>query len=237
MIVAIHQPNFFPWMGYFSKISRADRFVFLDHVQLPRKGAGSWVNRVKILINGKEAWLTVPIVRGKTPQGLQTINATFISSADDRWREKMVKTIDLQYKRAAHYREVRDLLVELIEYPSDNLSDYNQHNILAISRLLGMNEEKFIRSSDLNVDGQSTELLVNITKALNCDAYMCGGGAAGYQQDELFEREGFRVIYQDFKHPEYPQAGTTEFKSGLSIIDALMNTGIAGTSKMLTPYT
>jgi len=231
MIVAIHQPNFFPWLGYFNKITRAHRFVFLDHIQLPRKGAGSWVNRVKILVNGKEAWLTVPIVRGRTGQGFQSINETFISS-EPRWREKMIKTIDQNYRKAPHYEEVRDFLADLINFPLENLSDYNQHNIIAIARLLDIPEEKFLRSSDLNVTGQSTELLVNITKAVNGNAYMCGSGAAGYQQDELFEKEGLHVIYQDFKHPAYPQSAAAGFKPGLSIIDALMNAGIEGTMEI-----
>lgn len=232
MITAIHQPNFFPWMGYFSKIFRAHRFVFLDHIQLPRKGAGSWVNRVKILVNGNESWLTVPIVRQKSRQGLQSINDTLISN-EPRWRDKMVKTIDLNYRKAAHYDEVRDFLVGLLNFPSDNLSDYNRQSILAISKLLGAAEEKFVRSSDLNVTGQSTELLVNITKAVGGNVYMCGGGAAGYQQDELFDRGGLQVKYQDFKHPEYPQLVAKEFKPGLSIIDVLMNVGFEKTKEML----
>jgi len=219
-------------MGYFSKIFRAHRFVFLDHIQLPRKGAGSWVNRVKILVNGNESWLTVPIVRQKSQQGLQSINDTLISN-EPRWRDKMVKTIDLNYRKASHYDEVRDFLVGLLTSPSDNLSDYNRQNILAISKMLGATEEKFVRSSDLNVTGQSTELLVNITKTVGGDVYMCGGGAAGYQQDELFGREGLKVNYQDFKHPEYPQPAAAEFKPGLSIIDVLMNAGIKKTKEML----
>jgi hypothetical protein len=232
MIAAIHQPNFFPWLGYFNKISRAHTFVFLDHIQLPRKGAGSWVNRVKILINGKEAWLTVPIVRKKKGQGFQLIKDTFISN-EPRWREKMIKTMDLNYRKAPHYEETRDSLADLLNFPADNLSDYNQHNIIAISRLLGVPGEKFLRSSDLKVTGKSTELLVNITKAVDCDAYMCGSGAAGYQQDELFEKKGLQVIHQDFNHPGYPQVNAKEFVPGLSIVDALMNVGIEGTKKMI----
>lgn len=232
MIVAIHQPNFLPWLGYFNKITRAHRFVFLDHIQLPRKGAGSWVNRVKILVNGEEAWLTVPIVRQRSAQGCQVIKDTFISN-EPRWRAKMLKTIDLNYKKAPHYEEIRDFLVELIDFPSENLSDYNQHSITAISGLLGIPGEKFIRSSDLDVTGQSTELLVNITRAVKGDVYMCGSGAAAYQEDELFEQAGMQVLYQDFKHPEYPQPAASGFKPGLSIIDVLTNTGIQGTKELM----
>ena len=230
MIIAIHQPNFFPWLGYFNKISRADRFVFLDHVQFPRKGAGTWVNRVKILIQGKEAWITVPVAR--KDMGLAAINDVTISS-DPKWRKKIINSIDFNYKKAGYYDEVRDFLIGLINESSDKLSIYNCRNILAVSKLLGVDENKFVRSSDLNVPGKSTELLVNITRAVGGNAYMCGSGAKGYQQDELFEKQGLQLIYQDFKHPEYTQVNAKEFVPGLSIIDALVNAGIEGTKKML----
>ena len=62
MIVAIHQPNFFPWLGFFDKIARADVFCLLDNVQFPKTG-GTWINRVQLWINGKAAWATAPVDR------------------------------------------------------------------------------------------------------------------------------------------------------------------------------
>ena len=64
-VVAIHQPNFFPWLGYFDKIARSDVFIFLDDVQFPKTG-GVWSNRVKILIGGEARWSTAPIDRSFT---------------------------------------------------------------------------------------------------------------------------------------------------------------------------
>jgi hypothetical protein len=61
-LVAIHQPNFFPWLGYFDKLARADVFILLDDAQYPKTG-GTWSNRVQLLINEKPAWVTVPVVR------------------------------------------------------------------------------------------------------------------------------------------------------------------------------
>ena len=63
MLVAIHQPNFLPWLGYFDKIARADRFVILDSVPLQLTG-GNYTNRVKMIVSGKPAWITMPLRRG-----------------------------------------------------------------------------------------------------------------------------------------------------------------------------
>ena len=73
IVVGIHQPNFFPWFGFFLKIARSDKFVFLDDAQTQKKG-GSYLNRTKININGESKWMTAPI---KRTQGTQTINNTF----------------------------------------------------------------------------------------------------------------------------------------------------------------
>ena len=61
-LVAIHQPNFLPWLGYFDKLARADVFILLDTVQFPKK-AGSWMNRARLLVGGEPSWITVPVVR------------------------------------------------------------------------------------------------------------------------------------------------------------------------------
>lgn len=231
MIVAIHQPNFFPWLGYFNKIVRCDRFVILDHVQFARQGAGSYVNRVKILVQGKPAWITVPVDR--TFNGVRPINQIEIKKDAD-WQTKIIRTVDFNYARAPFYHEVRDFLVDLIREPADGLSTYNHRNILALSERLGVDKQKFLLSSRLDIPGSSTEMLAEITKAVGGDTYMCGGGAPQhYQEDEIFEREGLALKYQDFIHPEYPQLKTEDFQPGLSIIDALMNTGFDGTRKLI----
>jgi len=88
--------------------------------------------------------------------------------------------------------------------------------------------EKFRWSSEIGVDEQASEMLISLTRVAGCDAYMCGGGAEGYQEDTAFAAAGVGLIYQNFQHPVYPQIGAKEFVPGLSVIDALMNIGVDG---------
>lgn len=228
-IVAIHQPNFFPWLGYFDKIARSDVFVLLDHVQLQKTG-GTWSNRVKLLQGGEARWVTAPILR-KFHGVLAIKDMEF--QADSPWREKFMKSLVVNYGRARFFREILDFIEPLILNPENNLARYNGTAVTAIAQYLGLPAEKFRWSSEMGVDEQASDMLVTLTRAVDGNAYMCGGGAAGYQEDATFAAAGVGLIYQNFQHPVYPQIGTKEFVPGLSIIDALMNIGLVGVRSAL----
>jgi hypothetical protein len=122
MIVAIHQPNFFPWLGYFEKIIRADKFIFLDDVQFPKSGAGANSNRVKMLVSGEARWVTASIARNF--QGNRRINQVEFNKSE-LWREKMIKSLETNYKKAQHFDEVFPFLQTLIDNSESNVSRYN----------------------------------------------------------------------------------------------------------------
>lgn len=228
-IVAIHQPNFFPWLGYFDKLARADLFIILDNVQFPKTG-GSWSNRVKLLINGQAAWVTAPIVRSY--HGLRLISDMEINNTTP-WRDKLLKTVQMNYARTPFFVSVLPFLAELINNPTDSLGEYNLATIRALSKVLQIDPSKFILGSTLNVTGSATELLIALVKAVGGSTYLCGGGTTGYQQDELFAQASLGLIYQNFQHPLYLQNAPNGFIPGLSILDALMYCGFAGTSSLL----
>jgi hypothetical protein len=220
--VAIHQPNFFPWLGYFEKIVRSDVFILLDHVQFQKTG-GTWSNRVKLLVGGEARWVTAAIVRNY--HGVRAINEMEFQPGDP-WREKLLKSLAGSYGRAPFYRDTMELIEPLICNPENNLARYNGAAILAITQRLGLPIEKLRWSSEMNADRQASEMLIALTREAGCSAYMCGGGAEGYQEDAAFAAAGIDLIYQNFRHPVYPQVGTKNFSPGLSIIDALMNIGV-----------
>lgn len=229
VVVAIHQPNFFPWLGYFDKIVRSDKFIFLDDVQFPKKG-GSWTNRVKMYIAGEPRWITAPIQR--PPHGVVRINRVMFSE-DRHWRAKFLKTVESNYASAAFYDETMSLLKPLIMTDEHMLARYNMIVIRAIAQHLGIEHNHCVASSSLGVSGNATELLINLTKCVGGTLYLCGGGAEGYQDDSAFAAAGLRLRYQRFNHPIYLQGDGSIFMPGLSVVDALMHCGCSGVRKML----
>jgi hypothetical protein len=229
-VVAIHQPTFFPWLGYYDKIARSDVFIVLDNVQFPKTG-GIWGNRVRILINGQPAWITVPIVRAY--HGTRLISEMQINNASP-WRDKLLKTLQVNYARAPFYEAIVHILAELINYPADSLADFNVNSIRALASALGIDSAKFVLGSTLTVNGSATDLLIDMVKAVGGTTYLCGGGAGGYQEDEKFTAAGLGLLYQDFQHPQYPQWNAKDFIPGLSIVDALMNCGLAQTQLLVS---
>jgi len=215
----IHQPNFFPWLGYFDKMKQSDVFIFLDDVAYPKSGSGmgAWTNRVKVNIQGRAAWVTCPVQR---MPGIQPIKTVEIDNSQ-HWKKKLFKTLEINYKKAPEYTWAMDFLTPLINHSSDNLAEYNIAAITAISLKLGI-KTRYIRQSELFSEHElkSTALLINLAKSVEAATYLAGGGSQGYQQDDLFEKEGLDLRYQNFKPTSY--GGHAHWLAGLSVIDYLM---------------
>src|SRR4249919_335272 len=118
-LVAIHQPNFFPWLGYFDKIRQSDIFIFLDAVDYPRAGSGgmcSWVNRVRLAIHGEARWVTCPVRR------LAMGTPILAAEIDDNqpWRVKLIKSLTANYARAPHFADAMALIEPLVKHPESN---------------------------------------------------------------------------------------------------------------------
>jgi hypothetical protein len=228
-IAAIHQPSFFPWLGFFNKIVRSDVFVILDNVQFPKTG-GYWANRVKLVVGGKGEWVTMPINRSYS--GTKNINEIEIDNSRS-WNQKMLKSISVNYSKAKYFEEIYPVAEALLQSPGADLTEFNLRVIHEFCRLLNIDTSHFKRGSAMNVSGTSTDLLVSIVTETGCNAYMCGGGASKYQEDEKFAGNNIELIYQNFKHPVYEQFNTSEFVPGLSVLDALMNCGAEKTYELI----
>lgn len=228
-LCAIHQPNFFPWLGYFDKMSRSDIFVFFDDVQL-QKTRGGWANRVQLLIGGQARWISAPLDR--TYHGVKPICEVRFSEGEPHWRDSLRKTILAQYSKARHFKNIQPWLDPLIMNQETLLSEYNIAAITEICERIGI-KCKTVKSSNLATQGSATDLLISTVVATGANAYLCGGGASGYQEDEKFGTHRLGLEYQNFAHPRYQQFKREDFQPGLSIIDALMHCGVEEVGEML----
>ena len=229
-IVSIHQPNFFPWLGYFNKIAKSNCFIFLDNVQYERKNSGTWGNRVKFLIGGESKWITAPIQRNY--KGTKKIlNISFHESYP--WRIKFHKSIILNYKNHLFFDKYIDFFEKLIFYESDNLSAFNINAIVELSKILKLKDIKFFKSSEFNLEKKSNELLIELVKKVDCDTYLSGGGDKDYLDESLFNKQNILVKKQNFTPLPYYQKSTEKFIPGLSIFDSIFNIGLDKTRNLI----
>lgn len=227
-LVAIHQPTFLPWLGWWDKVVRADVLVLLDDVQFPKKG-GTWMNRVRMLVASEPRWVTVPVDRAYS--GTRSVREMHID-ASKPWREKMLATIRGSYARAPFVDEVLPVVEETLATRTDRIAEFNERAIRLLADRLGLDTSKLVHQSALGVRAEGTQLLVELSHAVGADTYLSGDGADGYLDADSFASAGLGLIFQEFTPPRYPQA-VGDYVAGLSIVDALMNCGFARTAELL----
>ena len=219
MRVAIHQPNFLPWLGYFNKMVSCDVFVFLDDVEIVKTG-GTWTNRTKIMSNGVPKWLTLPI---KRPSGINLINSSEV--ADIRWKQKCVSQIESAYKSSLYHDQIMELVYDIFETATLYLSEFNRESLLKIITFLQLDPPRFVTSSDYKLGSRSTDRLIDLVKRVGGNEYLSGDGSTSYLEPEKFKMEKITLTYQNFQIKQYGQLNTSDFVPGLSVIDSLMMVG------------
>lgn len=215
MIVSIHQPNFMPWLGFFEKISKSDVFVILDDAQFEKN---SFLNRNKIKSSNGVQWLTLP-TKGKVND---KINEAEISNNTD-WRKNHLHSLEFAYKKSKNFNSIFSGIKEIYEQKNwVKMADLNLALIYFLMNKLNIRDKKIVLSSDLAVEGKSSERLLSIVQKLGGDVYFSGVTGKDYLDEELFKRHNIKVIYQTFQHPVYKQCWG-EFVPNLSAIDYLFN--------------
>lgn len=220
MLVAIHQPEHLPWIGFFEKMLRADLFVLLDDVQFSK---GDFQNRNRVKGAGGAQWLTVPVAH-RFPQ---RINEVLVTGSN--WQAKHWKTLRSCYARAAHFETFAPLFEDFYRRSWTKLADLNVAAIELVARSLGI-EKKWIMASELKVSGQKSELVLEICKTLGASGYYSGRTGSTYLNKDEFRRAHIEIIVQNFNHPVYEQLFMRErgFVPNLSALDLLFNCGARG---------
>ncbi|MFC1517581.1 WbqC family protein [Candidatus Margulisiibacteriota bacterium] len=220
--IGIHQPNFLPWLGYFYKIKHSDIFVYLDTVQYTKN---SLQNRNKIKTPQGEQWIAIPVLsKGKFGQLTKDVEINL----NEKWKEKILKGLEMNYKKAPFFSEYFPKLKAILEkYSGNKLSELSIELIEWLCRKLEINTSRK-KASELGLDPElkSTDMLVEICKKSGADTYLSGAGGSNYQEEEKFKQVGIVLEYTKFKYPEYKQLWK-DFLPNLSILDILFNCGPA----------
>lgn len=232
MKIAIHQPNYLPYLGFFHKIYLCDIFVILDTVQFVKSGPLAWMNRNKIRTPEGWIWLTVPVLtKGRFPVIMK--NALVDNSKN--WRRKHFDSIYYDYKKTPYFHKYADFFEELYKEEWERLSPLNEEIIRYLLRQLDISVN-IIRASDLNVGGAGTELLINICKMSGAKEYIYGKHGEDYMELEKFRQNGIKLIPQNFVSSPYKQA-YEPFIENMSIVDALFNEGTVGINRIFAETT
>jgi len=229
-VAAIHQPNFFPWLGYFDKIQQVDEFIFFDHVQRPR--GKNWVQRVQVIVGEEARWLTIPI--RKSNHSIEMLHEAEIMDPKSSYTELLEK-LSNWYRKASHFKETLPLLEELM--PADgNLSRFNGQVISFLSEKMGLGTTfSFSSSKPELVDSSSveTDMIIETCKAFGVSHYLSGSGCLDFLVQDQFAENDIQLAIQYYEHPDYTQHQGKPFVKGLSVIDSLMNIGVDGTAELL----
>ena len=224
MIVAIHQPEYLPWLGFFKKMMNVELFVFLDDVQFRKKG---WQNRNRIRINDGTTLLSIPVHTHSYPK----INEVTIDN-EKNWSIRHKKSILYNYAKAPYFDEIKDFIESIFEKKFQYLVDLNTEIIKFIMNELEI-KSKIVFSSELEISKKGSGRVLDICKAVGADHYITGTfWAESNLRVEEFKKSNIDVEFQKFQHPIYKQIHG-EFIPEMSIIDLLFNKGRKEAKKIL----
>lgn len=215
MKIAIMQPYFLPYIGYFQLLNVVDKFVIYDDVNFIKKG---WINRNNILVNKTSFLFTIPIVNASQNKKINEL----ILIENTEWKDKLMRTFELNYKKAPNYLNVYPLLRQLIYFNGYKLSDFILNSIIVIKNYLDINTE-IIESSSIydNKHLKGQERIKDICLNEFANEYINPIGGKDIYSREFFLKEGISLKFIELIPFEYKQF-EHEFIPYLSIIDVLM---------------
>jgi hypothetical protein len=218
MIIAIHQPEHMPWLGFFDKMRRVELFVLLDTTQFAKD---DFQNRNRIKTREGPSWLTVPVY--KSGASKQLITEARICNERD-WRRRCFRIIAESYRDAPYFSVHEEFVRHLYEREWSSLVELNVVVLEYLKTALGL-ATTLVRASALGIHEQGgTNANLAICRAVGAHAYLSGKYGRHYLDESRFAEHDIRVEYQEFRHPVYPQLWG-EFAPSMSAIDLLFNCG------------
>jgi len=221
--LAIMQPYFFPYIGYWQLINAVDVFVIFDDVNYIKKG---YINRNSILLNGQEQRITLELIGASQNKLINQIEIGSNSS-------KILKTIEMSYKKAPYFDNVFPIIENLFDQDEKNLAKFVGHSLKMLSGFLGINT-KFIFSSDVQKDNslKGQDKILNIATKLKAKNYINSIGGLDLYDKDIFKENNINLRFLTPSTTGYKQFNK-EFISHLSIIDVAMFNSVGDITKMI----
>lgn len=216
--VAGHQPNLYPYGGFFAKAASVDKFVLVDNTQYVKKQYHNR-NRIK-LADGSICWLSIPVRNAGHHK--QPINTVEIDNTQN-WNKKHKRTLFLNYKKSLFFDLYYPEFEDILSREWNLLADYNVAVIRLCLKLLDIHTPLFI-ASGAGIAGRSTDLILDMCRKTGADAYLHGKHSRDYVDFSLLEDAGIKNYVQDFTAVEYPQQ-SGGFTPNLSVLDIFFNCG------------
>lgn len=233
MRLAVMQPYFFPYLGYFSLIAATDRFVVFDPVQYIRHG---WINRNRILKPGfgEPQYISVPLAKHARDTTIRDIR---IASEQD-WQKRIFGQLQHYKKKAPHFAAVHDIVERCLNFKTDRIVDLNVHCLQVVCDAIDV-QLKLIRFEDIaanvGVVEHAGEWALRTALAMQAECYINPIGGRELFDAALFRSHGIGLSFLEPELKEYPQAGSP-FNAGLSIVDVMMFCGLDETKRLVRQY-
>ena len=234
MKLAIMQPYFFPYVGYFSLMEYADRFVFFDTPQYISRG---WVNRNRLMTAaGEPVYMTVPI--RKMPRETAIMDIAIDQSQD--WKEKIYGQLSAYKKRAPRFKAVSGFVHDVLDgFEGDSLSALNIRGMKAVAAELGI-DCAFDTFSEMELPiGEvhaPDEWALEISRAMKAEVYVNPPGGMEFFDKSKYDRAGIDLQYLQSNLKPYVQR-VGKWVPGLSILDVMMFCGQDEIRDILNDYT
>lgn len=226
--VAVMQPYFFPYIGYFHLIKAVDLFIVYDDIKYTKKG---WINRNRILRDGAAAMFTLPLKADS-----DSLDICRRALATDFTGEKLLRQLTGTYRRAPYFDDAMALVHRLLDHEDRNLFGFLHHSIVETCRYLGLNTEIRISSElgiDRNLAGQDKVLA--LCQAVGATTYVNAIGGTELYSAADFSAQGIDLKFVKSRPCEYHQFGDV-FVPWLSIVDVIMFNPKATVAAMLDGY-
>lgn len=220
MKIAILQPGYLPWLGFFEQVAKVDKFVLYNDVQYTKR---DWRNRNQIKTQHGTTYLTVPVQSSRRGT---LIKDKKIHYGDEDWQYNHIANLRHQYGNAPYFNQYFPAIRDIIESDFEFLDDLDTALIKCLTAQLGMDNDKFLRSSKLSYpkSDNAQKNLINICQTLGADKLYNGKSGRSYIDEAFFKKHGIKVQFQHYNHPTYSQLHG-DFISHLSIIDLIFNCG------------